>query len=399
MRTLLRLLFSHGLAFIVPLLLLPIFAKGLGSNQFGYFIYIYTFMQYAQLFMEYSFNLDAARRVASNSRKKQRNFIFSLVLTTKFIFLISLIILFLLLITVIKPKFLIFYWMASSLIFYNFFSMQWFYQGVQKLFLFNVINILPRLCSIPVAYFFVKKPTDITIAAAIYSVSFILGAILSFIWIVYKEKLHYKKVKLTYAINYIRKTYHLFFSTIAVSLYTTTNQVCVGFFAGDRALAIFAISEKLIRAVINFNYVIIQYFYPTFVGYQYGERDIHLWKLVGILSIWGSLIFLVIFTTANLIIEGLFGIAFIEAVPVLRILALLPLVIIASNIFGTLGLIPAGKDGPYSFIIITLGLVGLVLIALGSFYGGAEGAAWSVLIIECLIALSFMVIYAKYSRL
>jgi PST family polysaccharide transporter len=165
-------------------------------------------------------------------------------------------------------------------------------------------------------------------------------------------------------------------------------------------LAIFATAEKLIRAIVNFNYVMIQYFYPKVIKCEPEKRYQYVWKLVNVFFCLGVVEFLSILLSADYVISILFGSQFVDSAFVLKVLAILPLIVVVGNVFGVLGLIPIGRGQKfYSRVIILVGSIGIALIMVGAYYLKALGTAYAILITELFITFLFYKIYRNYEKI
>ncbi len=92
-----------------------------------------------------------------------------------------------------------------------------------------------------------------------------------------------------------------------------------------------------------------------------------------------------LFFSAPLLVQLFMGDNFAEAVPVLRILSIVPLLVGLNTVLGNMAMLNLGMKKQYSRIIVVGGLVNvLLLVVLGWLYG-AQGAAMSRTTTEALV--------------
>ena len=97
----------------------------------------------------------------------------------------------------------------------------------------------------------------------------------------------------------------------------------------------------------------------------------------------------VVFALAGPIVQALGGGALPEAVPVLRILCLLPFLTGLTAILGANTLLAEGRGDAYATSQIAVALLGMPLAVLAIAGGGAVGAAWAAVAMEAGLALGY----------
>jgi O-antigen/teichoic acid export membrane protein len=104
----------------------------------------------------------------------------------------------------------------------------------------------------------------------------------------------------------------------------------------------------------------------------------------------------IIFFAARPIATLCFGHAALGAVPVMRWIAPLPLVIAISNVIGILTMVTFGLDRQFSRILILAGAVNIVLGVPLILWLGAQGAGISVLVTETLVTLTMILVLLRH---
>lgn len=126
----------------------------------------------------------------------------------------------------------------------------------------TLCTISARLCVIPLTFIFVSSKADIWLAALIQgSVNFIAGCIGLFLilnrgWIS-GACFNLKRIKQS-----LIEGWHVFLSTSAISLYTISTTVILGFIAGPVAVGIFNAANTIRNAAQGLLSPITQAIYP-----------------------------------------------------------------------------------------------------------------------------------------
>lgn len=92
-----------------------------------------------------------------------------------------------------------------------------------------------------------------------------------------------------------------------------------------------------------------------------------------------------VFFLSPFLVRMVLGGEFAAAVPILRILALLPPLIALSNVFGIQWMLPLGMDRAFNTIIVLAGLINLGLAVVFAPLFGGVGMAWAVVSAEIFV--------------
>ncbi|MCB5321491.1 flippase [Yersinia intermedia] len=381
----------QGSAYILPLLTFPYLARILGTEYFGVFGFCQATMQYFVLLTEYGFNWTATQKVAKlrSSKKNLSHFFWAVMWSKLFLACVACIILSIVIIFI--PQFNIL-WLVilafSPLIIGSVIYPIWLFQGMENMKWITISSILARLVVIPLTFIFVKSPTDIWIAALLQgSTSFISG--LASLYIIYKGRWI---GKVSFNLNEIKLClldgWHVFVSTSAISLYTTSTIIILGFISGPIAVAYFNSANTIRNALQGLFNPISQGIYPRISTLFDGQRKeaIDLIRRAALyLGFFGMFlsIFLFVFSSP-LVIYGI-GEEYKPAINVLRWMAPIPLFIALSNIFGIQTMLNFGFKKQFSRILLSCGVVNILIIIPLAIKFGASGAAMSILITEFLV--------------
>ncbi|PJE71368.1 MAG: flippase, partial [Sulfurimonas sp. CG10_big_fil_rev_8_21_14_0_10_36_24] len=194
--------------------------------------------------------------------------------------------------------------------------------------------------------------------------------------------------------------WHVFFSSMAISLYTISTTFILGLFTNNTVVGYFAAADKIVQAIKGLYQPISQAIYPL-IG-----KKIHEDKQAGLAFIkkttWivgtGVLVIsAILFLLAEPIVNLLLGEQYQQSILLLKIMAFLPFIIALSNMFGVQTMLNLGYKQAFSRILVVAALLGVGLsFVLVPLYEGL-GTAVTLLAIELFVAI-VMYIYLKFLK-
>ncbi len=379
--------------YVVPLLLTPYLARTLGVAQFGALGVAAGIVAYFTMIVDWGFSFTAVQKVAFNRTDLPglRKLIWDVVLARLLLGIpcsAILVILAILFPTLGSSTGIILatgLGLASSI-----FSMGWFLQGVERMGTYAWVSLVGRFLSLPLTFFFVRNPDDAWIAAAILSgtglVSTIAGIIMA------ARFLPILPVYLSFrdARRQLGDGWHLFLSTGAINLYTTSNIVILGALAGPVAAGYFNGAERIKRVVQGAVAPLSTAMYPRINNMMVHNRD-GVWQAMRtMLIVQGGLTLVMsiaLLFLARWITLVFLGPAFAGAVPTVQWMAAVPFLVGVSNVLGINMMIPLGMKRSLMWITLLGGAVNLALIVPLSLAYGSAGAAASVVIVEAMVTI------------
>lgn len=394
-------LFSIKVAsYIIPLVTLPYLVRVLEPQGYGLLGFSAAIMQYFAIATSYGFDLSATNKIAKENSKKKISYIFWNVISSRLIIsLIGLIVIFILSksidrINEISTILLLCYLNVFGLVFFP----QWLFQGKESLGLVSTVRTFSQALTIPFTFMFVKQLDDVWIAALLSSLPSIVTAIIS-MYVVWKRK-WIIIVPITF--SGIKKEmvdgWYIFISTAAISLYTTSVTVVIGFLSGNLHVANYVAANKLIQAIKGIYSPISMSFYPRISAMVINDKkkavDLTR-KLLKIQILLTLTIGLFVFLFSDYIVSLVFGKSYVYTSMLLKILSIVPVITSISNVLGIQLLIPFGYKKEFSYILIFSGGVSIFsLIPLTYFYGSI-GSAVSVGITELIVVVLMLKILNK----
>lgn len=394
----------QGMNYIIPLITLPYLVKILGPESYGALGFSLAFIQYFCLITDYGFNLSASRKIAICANDKDTvSTVFWHVLVCKsilavvgFVFL-SVVSLFVPIVQ--ENKAIIF--AAYGLVLGNILFPVWLFQGKEQMVFSSFANILSRLLAVPLIFIFINDQHDAVMAAWITSLTAILGGVISVVVLIKKRWITFKRIELLRLISEYKDGWHVFLSTAAISLYTTSITVVLGFIAGPIAVGYFVAADKLRQAVQGLLVPISQAIYPRVNNLMVMDQSkgiLLLKKLFKGFAVFGFALSAGIFIFAKVIVDLLYGLHYEQSVTVLYVLAICPFLVALSNVLGIQTMLVLGYNKEFSRILITSGIICLIILFPLSYFYEAPGAALAVLMTELSVTI-MMLFFVKKKKI
>jgi PST family polysaccharide transporter len=391
--------------YILPLITLPYLVRVLGPEKYGLIAFAQAFIGYFMILTDYGFNLSATREISINREDKQKvSEIFSSVLTIKFFLCILsfLILVSLLLIPKFKKDWLV-YIFTFGMVLGNVLFPVWFFQGMEKMRYITILNIIAKSIFTVCIFIFIKKMSDFVYVPLINSLGYLVAGALS-LRIVFKDFAvkfvipSFENIK-----HQLKEGWHIFISTIAISLYTISNTFILGLFTNNTIVGYYAAAEKIVRVVQSMLTPISQTVYPYIskLASESKEKALNfIKKLLEIIGLGSFIISFLIFIFSSQIVYILLGSQFQNSIIVLKILAFLPFIIGVATVYATLFLLGFGYIKQWKRIILMCSALDIVFIFI--FVGALSlkhiGVSISWLLTEiCVLLLSYLA-YRRYSH-
>ncbi|MGY3861131.1 flippase [Aeromonas lacus] len=391
----------QGMNYLIPLITLPYLVRVLDPIGYGSLGFALAIVQYCCMLTDYGFNWSVTQQIAvyRDDKLKVSKLFWSTLCCKVGMAMLS--VLAISTTVYFVPKLndvsLIIY-SGLLMVLGNVLFPTWLFQGKEKMGWIAISNITARLLAIPLIFIFVNKPEHAYVAALITSVTTILGGCIG-LYFVWREKWveWYKPTRADLA-EMLRDGWHVFISTAAISLYTTSTTVILGFISGPIAVGYFVAADKLRQAVLGLITPFFQALYPRVNATMARSREegfllirnIFKWQ-----SVFTFALSIAMFMAAPFMISLAYGDQYDAAVPVLLLMAWLPFVIGLSNVFGMQTLLVLGYKEIFSKILIMAGVINIILILPLTYYKAEIGAAISVLLTEIIVTTIMLVVIIK----
>ncbi|WP_240919958.1 flippase [Paraglaciecola sp. 20A4] len=396
-------LFSIKVAgYLVPLISLPYLVRVLEPTGYGYLGYCLAINQYFILIVSYGFDLSATQKISKvRDERLKVSRIFWNVLGIRFVAsLIGLGILCIAtaLIHSIDSLSLILFCCYTSVFGAALFP-QWLFQGKEQLGLISAARIIFQIISLPLLLIFVNEPKDVWRAGLIQSLPALLISFVAFYIVVKRKWIIWVAPDMRSMWKELKDGWHIFISTAAISLYTSSVAVFLGALSGPVSVGYFVAANKLIQAANGIYTPISHAYYPR-ISFELTKNNVEglrlITQLIKILSFITFCIGVGLFIFAEPVIGLLFGAEYVNSVLLVKIMSVLPILTSLSNIFGVQTLLTFGFKAEFSRVLIFSGGFSLFLIWPLIYLFNEIGASLSVVFTELLVTiLMFVVVLRK----
>lgn len=388
---------------VLPLATLPYLFHVLGPDHFGAYVFAQAMVTYLVLLADYGFNWSATGEIArvQNDRDAVSRIFWTTQVAKTLVACVGLALLVLGVFLVpkmieLRPiMFATFPLVIGTVLF-----PQWLFQGLERMSFVTVSTLSARLLVIPATYLLVHSPEDTWRAALIASMSTIVAGLISLALIARMRLIAFWLPGVSDVIGAFREGWHVFMATAAISLYTTTNSVLLGFLAGNVTLGYFGAADKIRNVAQSLIAPLSNALYPR-VNALFAEDIAKAYALVRkalyAMSIIMFTVSVMLWVLAPWIVRIGMGPQYAPVVDVLRWMAFVPWMVALNNVLGLQMMLPLGMKKKFSEILLGSGVFNVALLVPLSIRFGAQGAAASILATEALVT-GCMALYLVQKR-
>jgi PST family polysaccharide transporter len=392
----------QGVNYLLPLLTVPYLLKVLGTEPFGLLAFATALIAYFALLTDYGFNFTATRAISLN--KEDAAFVartYSEVLGLRLLFLLGSLAILLALVSWV-PRFA----EHPTLYLFTFGNVIgqalvpiWLFQGLERMQFITWINSLPKIMATIAIFIWVRTPDDWLLVPILNAIAFIISG-LAALWVVrYRLNIRLLGFSKSGMWLQLKSGWHVFFSTIAVSLYTISTTFLLGLFTNNTIVGVFAAADKLARVVAGLYTPFAQAFYPYInqkVSQSAHAGVLLLKKMAAQVSLVMGLLSLALFAAAPYLSDYLFDAEIQTGTRLIRILSVLPMATSLSNIFAIQGLYSFGKQKKVAQILVIAGSLHLALLAMAIPLFAGAGAASVLIFTEIAVAIAVYFTYQQH---
>lgn len=353
--------------YLVPVIILPYLFRVLGDSRYGLVEFARAVSIYFLTLTDYGFSLSATREVAVHREDADKvSEIFSAVMLLRFL-LVVLSLAALGIIIVAAPRLRsdwAVYLLAFGPVIGQWLLPAWLFQGMERMKLVAVTNVVARLLYIVLIFVFVRDPEDYLYVPAFQSVTIIGTGLISLIVAFHAFPIRFYIPPVAALVREFKNGWHIFLSRMATTLYTTSNIVILGLFAGNAAVAYYSAGDKIVRAVQGLQIPLSQAIFPHIAKLASQSKQAALAftsRVVWLVSVPTFMVSVALFVTAPHIARIALGEKFAPGVPVIRILSFLPFIIGLGTLFGVQIMVNFGLKRAMTRILVAAGLFNIVV--------------------------------------
>jgi O-antigen/teichoic acid export membrane protein len=389
-------LFSVQIAnFLLPLLTVPYVVRIIGPDKLGLLNFSQAYVTYFSLLINYGFDMAAVRSIAANRADKEAtNRIFSQVMAGKALLWVLSTIIFAI-VTMANPEFRghLFLHVCTYLVCIGtVLSPFWLYQAMEDLGRVAIFNLAVKLILSLSVFLLIHKAEDYFFQNLAISVSQIIVSVAALYVAMRRFGIKFTWPTGPELRTRFKEDRTIFFSSVMITIYASSNVFILGLISLPYNVGIYSAGTRLESMADSFvGLALNQALFPV-VAQAFGQGREQGLKMVR--TTFFPLFFLMVLVAAGLWIVApffitlLYGAKFQEAVTILRIVCVLPLIIGLSSLFGLHTMLNLRMDRAF-FMVTAIGSViglGLNLILVNRF--AHIGAAYALVFTELYITVA-----------
>ena len=290
--------------------------------------------------------------------------------------------------------------LLSISIFFNAIGCEWFYQGIEDFKYITIRGLIVKTISLILLFIAVKTPNDIYWYAGYSVIGSVGNNIFNFIRLHKYIKAPHIRFKDMRPFRHLVPILHIFVLNLIISLYINLNTVMLGFMQNAESVGLFTGASKITSIALSFVSALGTVMLPHLSNLLSSGRKERFDELAQ--SAFSFTCAFAIPVSAGLIICAEYiipvfcGQTYMAAIPTLRILAPVVLLVGVSNVIGIQILYPQGRENT---VILCTAIGAAINIALNLLLiprYSYNGAAVSTIVTEFAITLCMMTIGRKY---
>lgn len=273
----------------------------------------------------------------------------------------------------------------------------WFFQGMNDMKRYAIINIIPRLTYPLLLFIFIKKPSDYNFVPWLQFTGSIAGVLLGLHYLANNFKITFQFKSIKSCIYILKQCFQIFISNILISIYATSATIILGIFTNPHQVGIYVAAERIFRIFQNLLAPISTVLF-TKINEMIADDKTSALQFIRNAAI--KITTIAFITSLSLYLSApwlpkFVGEQFDGSVVILQILSPLPLIIAISNICGIQIMVPMGHKKMFSLIISTAATMSLFLsFALVPNFG-AKGTATTMLAVEASVTIMMFCYIAR----
>lgn len=374
-----------NLGFVI--VIFPMVSRKLGAENLGKIQYVESIIAYFLMFINLGIETYGKREVAlcRDNKEKIENLIsellYILMINTVICLIVYLLFIKIFIIDITLKKIFLFFTLNLAC---NFFSMEWFYVGMENQTYITKRNLFFKVFSGILIFFLVKDEKSIYKYTFILIFSLIGTNFLNFYNL--KKYINLRKVNLNNLKKHLKPLCILFLSIIALSFSYNLDSIMIKNIVGDMELGYYSFAMKIGKIPLIFATSVVAIFYPrlcNFLG-KGEKKEYYRWTNIGIelILLFSFPVSIMMFLFSKSIVLILVGENFFKSIPLLQIFSIYVVIIGVAYCTGSLTLIANKRDRVYSISIILGSVLNFLFNLIFIPKIGAMGAAIATLITE-----------------
>lgn len=387
--------------YILPLIAVPYLVRVLGPEKFGAVAFGQSFMMYFVLLVNYGFDWSATRTISVQRDDPQKvSRTASAVLGAK-VLLTVLSLGILTLLVAMVPKFQevsALLYLLFGIVIGNALFPKWLFQGLERMVAISVINLFMRVLALAGIFLIIHQPADYLKYAGLLGFQWVGAGIVGLVWASLGLRVKPVIPALSEIVRVLKEGWILFLSQASVSLYTVGNAFILGLLTNPTVVGYYSAAEKIVKALTGLTEPVTQAAYPRFSKLAAESKaSLLYWTRRALLlqSVVGFALSAVLFLGAPIIVDIVLGKQYLPAIPVIRVLAVVPFLVSISAGMGRFVFLPMRKENIRFAITFVAGFLNLFLAFILVPRWSGTGMAIAVVAAEANIGLLYWIYLSK----
>ncbi|HHL0199540.1 oligosaccharide flippase family protein [Raoultella ornithinolytica] len=394
---------------VVPLLIIPYLTSVFGVEFYGKLSYAQVISLIALFFVDFGFNYSAAKSIGANKDSQILiNKIFTNVQCIKIVIYLMVVFTFLSITLLFKQdeidNDLLLIGALSSIS--SIVSPLWLFQGIGKISLVAIPNLIVRLLSLVFIFTFIHERSDIILAAFIQLCSPVLAGVFVMFLLRIKKIATFDSGLFSYSFSktLVSESFHNFSASFLTLGFTYFNPLVIKYFLGDFSLGLYSLADKLVNVLRQLYNPIVQANFSQVCMLYKQERIVDVtFKLRKIFIFFLSLSLLALgcnFIAGEYILRMFFARGYeVDAIKQVNILISIMIftqfIISISIILVNLIIVPSGNSHYLKRVYALAFMLYIFIIYLMVKFGGVYGVALTITIVEFFIIILFSIFVSK----
>ncbi|WP_062307789.1 oligosaccharide flippase family protein [Polynucleobacter sinensis] len=390
----------QGMNLVVTFLTLPYLTRVLGVQAWGNIVFVLLIVNYGIWVVNWGFYLGATQRIAASRDHKERvSKIACEVWVAQFLLaIISITIYWIFIKLFAEQKLQSVYFAGYAMLIGNLLTPLWFLHGLEKVWEASFTLLMAKIVVLPFIFIYINSENDAFLYLLFNGVGSIVIGIACLYWMYRGNFVYWRSPKIRNILKVIVEDSSFFFTSMTSNLTASIIPTALGIWASPSDLGLFNIADRIKAAAITIFHPVVHALYPR-MAYLFSANKMAAIKLLRIsgIAIFGSslLVSFILFLLAPKLILWIGGENFSGAIPLLRILALVPLASTISAFIVHQVLIPLQQRKFYLISSLIILMTTLLLIYPSITYFGLRGATTTMLLAElmgcfCLIFFTWL---------
>ena len=281
-------------------------------------------------------------------------------------------------------------------LFANAFLLNWVFQGIEKMEIIAIRQILTSLLSLVGILLLVHNPDDIIWAVIATVVSNGLNTVL--MGVIYIKR--FGKVSLAFDVPFWKKMFAaalpMAFSAFMIAIYYNMDMVMLGFMRTETEVGYYSAAYKVLLMSLIPAGIILNVFFPqlSIAKGNHGRMEFLMQKYSTVMFIIGAFLSVMGIAFARQIVTIIFGSGFHQSIFLLQILMIDTIFVYVNMTYGN-PLLAWDKEAVYMYAIMAGGISNIILNFLLIPHYGAVGASIATVLSEAIVLMGLSYLHFK----